>query len=364
MKIFLLSPSSPTGGIASWTQNILEYIEEKNIQYLVHIDTSVKFKTQTNKNQLIRIISGCIDTLLLMTKFVLMYFKHKPTKIHITSSASLSLFKDLIFIIIQKTFRVKCIFHFRFGRIPELSRKKNWEWKLLSFIILHSYKTIVIDTTSYKTLKKEKKFSNNIVLIPNPCSQKIKSIALIEILPKRQGEYIFVGHVVKNKGVFELVQAFCEIPYNYHLTIIGPYEKKIKDELFYIAQKKKNGNWLSIIGNKDKEFIYDEMSTVNALILPSYTEGFPNVILEAMACGCPIIATNVGAISEMLDTNTENESSGICISPYSINEIKKAVIKLGNCEKGCLIYGLKGKQKVLKNYTLEKIYPMYESLWK
>lgn len=364
MKVLLLSPLSPTGGIASWTHNILEYINKNDIPYLVHMNTAVKFKKQTNQNLIVRLCSGCLDTSLLILKFLFTCFKHRPTVVHITSSASLALFKDIILLFILKFLSIKCIFHYRFGRIPELSEKKNWEWKLLSFIASKSYKIIVIDSSSYKTLTKEMKSSNNIVLIPNPCSQKVKTIAETNILSKEHGVYIFVGHVIKNKGVYELVQAFCEIPFNYKLIIVGPYERKVKEELLLIAEKKNKGEWISFIGNKEKKYIHNIMSIASALILPSYTEGFPNVVLEAMACGCPIIATDVGAISEMLNINSKDKSSGICIPPYSINDIKNAVLWLDANKENYIKFGLNGKQKVLENYTLEKIYPLYESLWK
>jgi len=54
-------------------------------------------------------------------------------------------------------------------------------------------------------------------------------------------------------------------------------------------------------------------------ILPSYTEGFPNVILEAMALGKPIIATSVGAIPEIL-----SEECGVVMKPRDQRDIEQA----------------------------------------
>lgn len=65
------------------------------------------------------------------------------------------------------------------------------------------------------------------------------------------------------------------------------------------------------------------LSRSEVFILHSYTEIFPNVILEAMALGKAIIATDVGAVSEML-----MEESGIIIPPKDINEVKKHLM---NC---------------------------------
>lgn len=364
MNILLLSPLSPKGGISSWTHNILSYISENKINYLSHIDTSMKFRRITNKNILIRILSGVLNSSRLFIKLIITCIEKHPDTVHITSSASYALFKDFVYLLILKCFSINCVFHYRFGRIPELQKKNNWEWRLLLLLITHSYKSIVIDLASYKTLMKNNNIAYKVTMIPNPCAQDVKKLALSKNTKRNEKAYIFVGHIIPAKGVYELVQAFSEISLNTDLILIGPYEEKTKRDLITISKNRSSRNWLQIIGSKDKKDVLNAMLNAKALILPSYSEGFPNVILEAMACGCPIIATNVGAIPEMINIAIPDESAGICIQPRSVEEIKESIMKIDNDKDKRTRFSLNGKRKVLNNYTMDHIFSMYQTVWK
>src|SRR5690606_19744758 len=91
-----------------------------------------------------------------------------PSVVHIVSSASLGLFKDIVLQTFFKRKGIKTIIHFRFGRIPDLSIRKNWEWKALTYVVKRSDLTIVLDRHSYNVLK-DHGFSN-LALLPNPLS--------------------------------------------------------------------------------------------------------------------------------------------------------------------------------------------------
>jgi len=289
--------------------------------------------------------------------------KYKPTVLHITSSATLGLIKDIIIIRLAKLMKTPIVIHWHFGRIPDLARIHNWEWRFLKYVVRNSDSSIVIDQKSYETLLAQG--FNNVENIPNPIPFDIEQRAkelLTQNSIRSSGKVIFVGHVIRDKGVFELVEACTDISEIQELIIIGPYEEDIKKQLITLAKRKKDGNWLKLLGQQNKDFVLYSMAKSQILILPSYTEGFPNVVIEAMAMGCAVIATDVGAIPEMINYGYKNPC-GICVPPQNVEKLKGAILELIENPENANIMGQRGIEKVLCNYTLEKVVKQYLRVW-
>lgn len=367
MKILILSPlPPPVGGIASWTVNILNYYEYDPSIKISHLNTAVKHRDITRLDTYSRIQSGLRDSREIIKSLSNKIRQHNPDIIHVTSSGSFGLARDLLILLIAKIYKIPVVIHFRFGRIPILKDKNNWEWKLLSKVAALSSAVLVLDSKSKNILK----YSNieNVYITPNPISKDVEdsilnnsSLSLIDQTDSFVKEIIFVGHITKNKGVFELVQACSSIATIDKLTLIGPYEKETKAQLTNIALQKN----LNIVfsGVLDKKSVLSKMKNSALLVLPSYTEGFPNVIIEAMAMGCPIIATDVGAISDILDINT-TAPSGVVIKPRDVNALSSAIQNFLNNQDLAKEYSENAINKVLNFYTLDKVCSLYEDIWK
>ena len=89
-------------------------------------------------------------------------------------------------------------------------------------------------------------------------------------------------------------------------------------------------------------------------------EGFPNVILEAMACGTPIIASRVGGIPEMLD----NGSCGVLIEPRSVDAIVTAVESFVKDEQKKGECAQLGKERVNGMYSISSVWNQLTSIWR
>ena len=108
----------------------------------------------------------------------------------------------------------------------------------------------------------------------------------------------FVGRLAIDKGIKELIEAFQELPKNMELVIVGDLDKRepIKTDLLNLVKLNDRIHW---VGFRDDIRPYLELS--NILVLPSYREGFPNVVLQAMAMQKPVIATNINGCNEIID---------------------------------------------------------------
>jgi glycosyltransferase involved in cell wall biosynthesis len=140
--------------------------------------------------------------------------------------------------------------------------------------------------------------------------------------------FIFIGRIVEDKGVNELVMAFNQICKNYCkvcLLILGSIEKNnpISSETYQLIVDNEN-----IILTDYIEDIRPYLLLSNCLILPSYREGFPNVILQAGAMGKPVIMTPVNGHHEYL-----NEWNGDLISMKDVNSLITQMEKYINQKK-------------------------------
>lgn len=363
-RILLISPYSATkvGGIGTWSKNVLEYTKEDNID-LIFLNTAFPFKSNIVKGQLSRIIWGIIDSALIISKMLFFLLFKRPSVIHYTSSASMALPKDIIAVCISRLFFTKFILHLRFGRVPELVKLQNLEWKLLRIAIKLSSVCIVIDKKSFKCLL-EQNFTN-VVLIPNLISNELEETGRSNSVVKRKitiGKIVFVGHVVATKGIYELVRACRDHNEIRELHIVGPFDEELKVELLKIGTIRDDGNWLYFHGEKKREYVIQILKDSNALCLPSYTEGFPNVILEAMASACAVVATNVGAIEEMINVGSESPC-GIIVEPRNVSQLESALLRVIHDPLLAHQFGRNGLEKVLNEYSRNIVMSKLKELW-
>ena len=361
-KVVFFSPLKPVGGIAVCTQNILQYVKEHNIADFKFVEASIHFKSANRQSLFNRLSSVIFDTLYLLLKYTVALLRYRPDVVHVNTSAGNALKKDNLYLIIAKILRVEVVFHYHFGRIPTLEKQQNKEWNLLLKNVRRAKHVIVLDPLS-KTVLERNGFEGKVSYIPNPCSIKLGKIASEPIQKKIPNRYLFVGHVIPTKGVYELVNAFTDIRKPLTLEILGLCNDHVRQELEEIARKKDDGKWLSILGNQTLDVVYSKMSTAEALVLPSYTEGFPNVVLEAMALGCPVIATTVGAIPDMILSGDGNPECGVCIAPKTVEPLKEAILTFSEDQNVKGTYASNGKKKVLSTYLMDVVFAQYQQVW-
>ena len=139
--------------------------------------------------------------------------------------------------------------------------------------------------------------------------------------------FVFVGRIVSDKGINELVHAFKKImnsDFSIKLLLVGEEESEI-DPLNQNTRKEllENENIIKVGFQKD---VRPYLAISEVLILPTYREGFPNVVLQAGAMGLPSIVTNINGCNEIV----EDGKNGIIIPVKNVTAIEEAVYKIKN----------------------------------
>jgi glycosyltransferase involved in cell wall biosynthesis len=132
---------------------------------------------------------------------------------------------------------------------------------------------------------------------------------------------LFVGRLDAKKGIVELLEAFSSLASHrpkLQLAYIGdgPGLEQLRSKAKHLASEHR----IILMGACPSHKVAQWLAAANVLALPSYNEGYPNVVIEALSCGRPVIATNVGGILELV-----NEESGILVSPRDSRALGHAI---------------------------------------
>ena len=158
--------------------------------------------------------------------------------------------------------------------------------------------------------------------------------------------FIFIGRLVGDKGINELVKAFSQLETpNSKLLLVGPFEAEL-DPLLPETLKviETHSNIISVGFQAD---VRPYLAISDCLVFPSYREGFPNVVMQAGAMGLPSIVTNINGCNEII----EEGINGLIIPPKDSMALQNAMI--------CLLED-KNVYKNLKNNARQMITSRYE----
>jgi glycosyltransferase involved in cell wall biosynthesis len=164
---------------------------------------------------------------------------------------------------------------------------------------------------------------------------------------------LFLGRLHRIKGVDLLVRAFASVAHkrdNVTLVIVGPDEGCL-DELNALVNALQIGTSVKIVGplygsNKLEAYVDAEV-----VVLPSRYEAFPMGILEAYACGKPVVASNVGSISDLVIDGV----TGFLVKPESVSQLASSLLQIMDSHENAAMMGAKGKKVVEEKFQLSAV---------
>lgn len=344
--------SHACGGIGHWTQMVSSYAKSRSDVRISIVDTTPRWRSINTLSSWKRVLSGSWQFSVYIARFFWVLMSQRVDVIHMTTSGQFGVLRDLSIMCIAGMLRIPVIYHIRFGRIPGIAELKNREWRIIARAMLAAWAVIAIDKATRDAIEKHLPLAK-VTLIPN-CFN-FSGLVPEKTAPARVRTVFFAGWVIPSKGVTELVEAWSQIePHGWRLQIAGPVDAVYRKMLTERFQPKE----IEFLGELTHERTIELMAACDLFVLPSYTEGFPNAVLEAMALARPIVATDVGAIPEMLDGEC-----GLLVKPKNVEDLKKALHLF--IEDGALRTeaGQRAQKKAMESYSIEVVFARYMDLW-
>jgi len=148
---------------------------------------------------------------------------------------------------------------------------------------------------------------------------------------------MFVGNLIKRKNVESLLEAKKIANSDYYLVIVGdgPLFKKLN-------KKVEDENIRDVIFAGSRNDVENVIPSCDVLILPSFSESFGLVLIEALACGKPVIGSNVGGITEII-----TDEVGLLVNPDKISSIAGAIDNVINDDEFRLNLSSKARNRAM-----------------
>lgn len=287
-----------------------------------------------------------------LAKLVWVLQTEKVDLVHIRGSHRGSAFRQAILTWLVKMCRKPTVlqthaseFHIFYANLAP------WLQKFIAFSFSQGDRFVVLSeswkkfhTTNLDLDPEKVKVMYNPVLVPPEVPVRNASVPI---------RIVFLGNIGKRKGAFDLIQAFASLPEqekdNSLLIMAGDGEVKAAKELVNSLGLSERIIFPGWIGTKERDLL---LGKADIFVLPSYNEGLPLSMLEAMAWQLPVVVTPVGGIAEVVDDG----ESGLLVEPGNVQQLSEAIKSLIKDEDLRLKIATKGRERMksldINNYWL------------
>lgn len=254
-------------------------------------------------------------------RFICLLISGKVSLAHVHVACDMSFWRKCIFVIAAKIFKAPVLLHIHAGHFPDFYNDRcNDLQKSIVRRVLSSVENIAVVSKQLDGWIRSIARPKSIVIIKNPATLSISAAHC----QRQSATLLFLGHLSAGKGVYDLIHAMRDVTAiipDARLLLCGdgniePINKTIKDLGLCDA--------IDVLGWVNQERRAELLMTSTIFILPSYAEGLPMSVLEAMVAKLPVIATDVGGIPEAIN----HERDGLLISPGNVVSLKTNIIRL------------------------------------
>jgi len=295
-----------------------------------------------------------VAELYLKVLFALIVFR--PDKIYYTASvSSVAFYRDLLvstlWKIYEKMTTVDVYYHYHTKGVNKFVSSSSKNLKLTNFF-LKNVNVILLSPLLEKDIEQISTYKK-ILYLPNGVEDQMKNEDFSNYVEVKYNDHstvhiLYLAHMMKDKGYWEVLEMAQATPLNnVHYNFAGSWQNKANEKEFFNFIKQhhleNNITYHGFVSGKEKDKLF---RNANMLVYPSKNDAFPLTLLEALSYGVPVLATNEGSISDIIDNRSGIVISNLVDLP---NAFKNMLNNFVNKEtaKYC-------RQRYLDNFSLER----------
>lgn len=317
MKVIIVSPSlrleDNISGISSVVRLIIENC--KSIDF-IHFRLGKKDKERGGFWRIFSLIFSLL-------RWFFLLLRERNAIIHYNLSLDLNaILRDSVFISLAALFGRSMVLHIHGGRYMNKDCHNKFVKKFFNSIFSHGFPLIVLSDIEKERISK-KTSSDNIHVLPN-------IVYIPEVMPdcKLRKEdkihFLYLGRIERNKGIGEILSAFSAIKQERNDFVLHMAGAEQGNESYINLLKTSLGNnyiYEGIVGGSKKDKLLNDC---HVFVLPSYYEGLPMALLEAMAYRQMVIATSVGSIGKYV----KQGKNGFIVESGNALSLQNAILNI------------------------------------
>lgn len=280
--------------------------------------------------------------------------------LHVHAAMRGSFWRKALFCQTARFFGVPVLLHLHGSEMAQFYRKLSHSKQSLVRRTLENTDAVIVLSESWREFVSRVAPKAKVLVVNNYVSIPSQKAAVINPTAPSAFHALFLGILGDRKGIFDLLDTWPtvlkEVPHA-RLIVGGNGEidrAKIKAQQLGITETVVFLGW---VAGEEKAAL---LRAADAFVLPSYNEGLPMSVLEAMACGIPTVTTNVGGIPEII----VNQENGILIEPGNKDGLAHALIRLAQDEQYRKSIGASGLERVKKKFSSVSVLPQLENIYK
>lgn len=279
---------------------------------------------------------------------------NKIELVHVHSAMRGSFWRKSIFLVIAKIYGVPVLFHLHGSEMKKFYAEQNKTGRRAIQWVFEAAKTVLVLSRSWQDFVMSIAPQARVVVVPNYV--KIHQTAKLK---NRAPLIVFLGLIGKRKGVDDLLLAMQAINAKFpsvKLIIGGNGKREEAEELARTLSLNDCVEFAGWVGPEDRANL---LSKADIYVLPSYNEGLPMGILEAMSFKVAIVSTTVGGIPELIQSG----ENGILIKPGDVEALVRALDDLLSNPENRLVIAQAGFDTLAGGYSDKKVIPILDAVY-